>query len=170
MNRPKLKIEKNKFDKTLEILTFASILTSIILIIIFYSRLPVRIPLHFNWPTLDEKGLGTKDILWASPFICSVIAVGIYKLTKHSWNFNYSAQIDEKNAEYNYRQTTQMLRVLNLLVALLCLWITFISILSGLGNESVLDNYLDTFFFILFCGIPMFYLLKLIINKNQTKK
>ena len=48
MNRPKIKIEKTRVDKSIEILTFLLILSSGILID-YYNQLPNKLPIHFNW-------------------------------------------------------------------------------------------------------------------------
>ena len=166
MNRPKIKIEKSITDKSIEILTFLLILCSCILIGIYYNQLPEKLPIHFNWPSKDENGFGTKDLLWASPIICGIIGIGIYKLNQYPWIFNYPTEIDENNAEYNYRQATQMLRILNLLIGFLCLSLTLMSILDGLGIENKLDKYLGPLLPILLIGLPVFYLIKILMNKK----
>ncbi len=165
MNRPKIKIEKTVADNLIEIVTFLLILSSGILIGIYYNQLPEKLPIHFNWPSKDENGFGTKDLLWASPIICGIIGIGIYKLNQYPWIFNYPSEIDENNAEYNYRQATQMLRILNLLIGFLCLSVTLMSVLDGLGIENELDKFLGPLFPILLIGLPILYVIKILMNK-----
>jgi uncharacterized membrane protein len=166
MNRPKIKIEKTVNQKLIEALTFLFILGSIILIGIYYNQLPYKIPIHFNWPSKDNNGFGTKDLLWATPVICGIIAIGIYKLNQYPWIFNFPTEIDEKNAEFNYQQATQMLRILNLLIGVLCLSLTLMSILDGLEIENDLDKYLEPLFPILLIGLPVFYIIKILASKK----
>lgn len=166
MNRPKIKIEKTVADKSIEILTFLLILGSGILIGVYYNQLPEKLPIHFNWPSKDKNGFGTKDLLWASPIICGIIGVGIYKLNQYPWIFNYPTEIKARNAEFNYLQATQMLRILNLLIGLLCLSVTSMSVLDGLGIENGPDKYLGPLFPILLIGLPIFYVIKILINKK----
>jgi hypothetical protein len=166
MNRPKIKIEKTVNQKLIEALTFLFILGSIILIGFCYNQLPDKIPIHFNWPSKDNNGFGTKDLLWATPVICGIIAIGIYKLNQYPWIFNFPTEIDEKNAEFNYQQATQMLRILNLLIGVLCLSLTLMSILDGLEIENDLDKYLEPLFPILLIGLPVFYIIKILASKK----
>ena len=166
MSRPKIEIDKTITDKSIEILTFLLILGSVILIGFYYDQLPEKIPIHFNWPSKDKDGFGTKDLLWASPIICGIIGIGIYKLNQYPWIFNYPTKIDEINAEYNYRQATQMLRILNLFVGLLCISLTLMSVLNGLGIENGLDEYLGLLFPVLLIGLPIVYVIKILINKK----
>ena len=166
MNRPKIKIEKTVADKSIEILTFVFILSSGILIGFYYNQLPEKLPIHFNWPSKDKDGFGTKDLLWASPITCGIIGVGIHKLNQFPWIFNYPTEIDENNAEYNYRQATQMLRILNLLIGFLCISLTLMSVLDGLGIENGLDKYLGPLFPILLIGLPIIYVIKILMNKK----
>jgi len=149
----------------MEVLTFTFIIVSLLLILVLYNQLPDKIPIHFNWPTKDINGLGTKDLLWASPLICGVIGYVIYRLTGYPWKFKNLTWTKDKNARYNYKQTMQMLRILNLLIAILCLWATLISILGGLGIQTEMARYADPFFFISLTGIPLFYVVKILVKK-----
>ena len=166
MNRPKIKIRKNNIDKGIEILTFALILISAILIGIYYSRLPEKLPIYFNWPSKDKNGFGAKDLLWASPIICGIIGIAIYKLNQYPWIFNYPTEINENSAEYNYRISTQMLRNLGLIIGFICFSLTLTSILNGLGNKTEFGNYLFPLFPILLIGLPIFYMAKILMNKK----
>lgn len=166
MNRPKIKIEKTIIDKLMEILTFLLILGSGILIWMYYNKLPEKLPIYFNWPSKDKNGYGSKDLLWASPIICGIIGIGIYKLNQHPWIFNYPSEIDKNNAKYNYRQATQMLRIINLLIGFVCVSLTLMSILDGLGIENGFSKYLGSLFPILLIGFPIFYLIKVLMNKK----
>lgn len=166
MNQPKISIEKTTFDKLLEVLTFLLIFGSAILIGYYYSQLPNRLPIHFNWPSKDEYGLGTKDLLWGSPIICGLIVIGIYKLNQYPWVLNYPVVINEKNAVYNYRQATQMLRILNFIIGMLCLSVTVMSVMDGLGIENDFAVFLGPLFPILLIGLPLFYVIKILIHKN----
>lgn len=166
MNRPKIRIQKTNVEKSIELLTFLLIAGSAILIGIYYSQLPEKLPIHFNWPSKDKNGFGSKDLLWASPLICGIIAIGIYKLNQYPWFFNYPIEIDENNAERNYRQATQMLLILNLLIGFLCLSVTLMSVLDGLEIEHELEKYLGPLLPILFIGLPVLFAIKLVMSRK----
>ena len=167
MKLPKIKLEKNKIDLLIEILTFSLIIISITIIGVFYNQLPEKIPIHFNWPTKDINGLGSKNIIFASPILFSIIAFGIYKLNKFPWIFNYPFEINEKNAVYNYTQATLMLRILNLFIGVICFYFTLTSVLGGLGNKLNFFNKIELFFPFIFIGIPVVFLIQ-ILAKNKT--
>nr|WP_297786079.1 DUF1648 domain-containing protein [uncultured Allomuricauda sp.] len=150
----------------MEVLTFLFILASIVLIGIYYSRLPEQIPIHFNWPSKDKNGLGSKDILWTGPIIFGILAVGINRLNRYPWIFNYPIHVTKENAEFNYRQATQMLRVLNLMTGFLCLFVTLLSILEVLGTAKELDNYPGPIFPILLIALPIIYLICVLMKNN----
>ena len=166
MDRPKIKLEKTSLEKSIEALTFVLILGSVILIGFYYSELPERISIHFNWPTKDKHGFGTKDLLWTSPIIFGIMVIGIYKLNQYPWIFNYPTEITENNAEYNYKLATQMLRVLNLLIGLLCLSLTLMSVLEGIGIENGFNKYWKVLFPILMIGLPFLYVIRMLRNSK----
>ena len=167
MTRPKIKIEKTTIDKSIEVFTFLLKIGSAILIGYFYNQLPEKIPIHFNWPSKDENGFGTKNLLWTSPIICGIITIAVFKLNQYPWIFNYPTEINDKNARYNYKQATLMLRIVGLLIALLCFTVTVLSLLDGLEVENNLNNYLTPLFPILLIATPIFFAIRiLILNKK----
>ncbi len=170
MSRPKLHIKKSRFDIALEVLTFLLIIVSAVILMLNYKQLPEKLPIHFNWPSKDENGLGSKAVLWASPIICSVIAMAIYKLNHYPWVFNYPTDINEDNAKYHYTMATQMMRILSFVIGCLCFVFTVISILNGLGHDTTFQRYFDLIFPILLIGIPVFYMIKLYLDRKSEKK
>jgi uncharacterized membrane protein len=161
MNRPKVEITKTGLDKSMEWTTLLLIVGSIALLASYYNALPNKLPIHFNWPSKDAQGYGTKDLLWASPIICGLIGIGLYKLSQYPRFFNYPTEIKPENAAYSYRMSAQMLRLINLLIALLCFTVTSLSILDGLGVEQSFDRYVDPIFLILLVGIPILYAIRI---------
>ncbi|HLV15203.1 MAG TPA: hypothetical protein VKY41_08485 [Xanthomarina sp.] len=169
MNRSKLKIRKDSLDKGIEILTFALILISALLIGVYYKQLPEKLPIYFNWPSKDKNGFGTKDLLWVSPILFGLIAIAIYKLNNHLWFFNNPTEVNNKNVEFLYKMSTQMWRILGLLLAIICLFMTLTSILNGLGNETNFNKYLYPILPIMFIGLPIIYLIKILMNKKLCR-
>ncbi|WP_281847068.1 hypothetical protein [Olleya namhaensis] len=167
MHRPKIKIEKNVLDRSIEVFTCILILISASLILIYYNQLPEKIQINFNWPSKDENGFGTKNTLWASPIICGIIAISIYKLNQYPWVFNYPVTITTTNAKYNYKMATQMLRLIGLTIGVMCLTITVISIFNSLGKTIEFQKYTDSLFPIILVGIPTYFIIKIIKNTNN---
>lgn len=169
MNRPTIKIEKNILDKFIEILTFLLIIVSIILIIIYYNQLPEKLPIHSNWPSKDKNGFGTKDLLWSNPIIFGIITMLIYKLNQYTLTLNYPREILENNEKFNYKMSTQMLRIISLIIAFMCLSLTLTSILNGLGSKTEFEKYFQPLFPVLLAGIPLFYIMRILINKKDRQ-
>ena len=166
MTRPKINIEKKWFEKVIEILTFGLFILSAIVIGIYYSDLPEKLPIYFNWPRKDENGLGTKDLLWVSPITFGIIGLVIYRLNKSPWIFNYPTEINEKNAERNYKYATQMLRILGFTIGIVCLSLTLSSISNGLGNNTDFDKYLYPLLPIILILVPIVCIVKMITDKK----
>ena len=165
--RPRITLQKSRLDNLLEILTFVLITGAVGLIGWYYNQLPDQIPIHFNWPSKDENGFGSKNLLWASPIICGVLAIGLHILNSYPRIFNYPVKITQENAAYQYRQATRMIRILNLIIGLLCLSVTVGSISDGLGYESDFDFYINLLFPVLFIGVPFFFLIKMAVRKKS---
>ena len=80
--------------------------------------------------------MGTKDLLWSNPIICGIITMLIYKLNQYTLTLNYPKEILENNEKFNYKMSTQMLRIISLIIAFMCLSLTLTSILNGLGSKT----------------------------------
>jgi H+/Cl- antiporter ClcA len=167
--RPLIEIEKSQTDILFEILTFMLVAGAAGLIGWYYNQLPDQIPIHFNWPSKDANGFGSKSLLWMSPIICGIIVIGLYILNHFPRIFNYPVKITEENAEYQYEQATQMIRVLNLIIGFLCLSVTATSIANGLGSETDFDLYLNILFPVLLIGTPIFFALRMVLKKKKAK-
>lgn len=169
MTRPKLKTEKCFLDKAIETLTFLLIAVSAVLLAYYYNELPDHVPIDFNWPSKDENGFGSKGLLWTSPIICGIIVIAIYKLNQYPWVFNYPSEITEKNAEYNYKMATKMLRIIGLIIALICFVLTVTSILNGLGDTTNFEKYFVPLLPISLIGVPVFYVIIMLIKKKGKR-
>lgn len=169
MNRPKINIRKTNLDKRIEILTFVLILISVILIAVYYNQLPKKLPIYFNWPSKDQNGFGEKNLLWASPIICTAITIIFYKLNQYPWILNYPVKINKENARYHYTMATKALRTLALVLAIMCLLLTLTSILYGLGFNTGYSNYLFPLFPVLLIGIPVFLVIKMLMHKRNSR-
>ena len=98
MNRPKITLPKTTLDIVLEWVTWGLLLGTVILLGSYYSGLPEKVAIPFNWPSKDQNGFGTKDILWSSPLINGIIIIGIHQLNRYPWVFNYPTTITKENA------------------------------------------------------------------------
>ncbi|WP_445385791.1 DUF1648 domain-containing protein [Robiginitalea sp. IMCC44478] len=170
MTRPKITIEKSKLDRVLEVLSFILILSSALLILIYYNHLPEELPIHFNTTQKDPNGYGNKSLLWQLPIILGIIVLSIIKLSQYPHVFNYPIKIRPENVEYNYKIASQMLRVLATAIGFTCFVLTLTSILNGLGLYPELVNYVSPFLIGLLFGIPVIYLVIILIKQYYPQQ
>lgn len=93
----------------------------------------------------------------------------IYNLIQYTLTLNYPKEILENNEKFNYKMSTQMLRIISLIIAFMCLSLTLTSILNGLGNKTEFEKYFQPLFPVLLAGIPLFYIMRILINKKDRQ-
>lgn len=169
MNRPILTLEKSKGDKFLEMLTVVLFVLSVLVVGIFYTDLSERILVDFNWPTKDRDGYVPKATLWISPVIFGVLMLVVYRLSSVPWKLNYPVEIKQGNAKYMYTQARKLLCVINVELAVLCLWITISSMGLGMGRELLLDKYMEQAMLVIMAGTVLFYGQRMVRFKENRK-
>ncbi|MDP5060832.1 MAG: DUF1648 domain-containing protein, partial [Maribacter sp.] len=96
------------------------IVMNFIIIGIFYTDLPDRIPAHFNYKG-DVDGYGDKDSIWTLPILMGLtytLLVLIIKKVK-PWNMNYPVKVTKHNATGVYKMSIQALILMNLLISII---------------------------------------------------
>lgn len=116
--RPKIKLELTRTDKTLEVLGWISILVIWVLTITNYTNLPDTIPIHYNGAG-QADGFGEKDNILALPIISTILFIGLTVLNKFPHVFNYPTNITAENACQQYTNATRMMRVLKLVIVII---------------------------------------------------
>ena len=91
---------------------FLLIIFGAVLVGIFYSNYPERVPLYFNWTSKDSDGCGDKNLVWLSPVIHFLIAVLLLKIIQ--------AQKQMSIKSPNSYLIIQMLQKLNIVNGLIC--------------------------------------------------
>lgn len=145
MNRPKPQPQElSNFDKTLEFLTIAALLFSIFYTAVNYAGLPETIPTHFD-SNGNPDSYGNKIMIWLAPAISIVICLGLIILNKYPHYFNYLVKITPENAQRQYLLAQSMLRKLNLLIALMFLFVTYSTIKSTQSETGNIDTIIITY-------------------------
>lgn len=162
--RPRIKIALDKTDKFIEILGWIAVIAIWLLTLINYFDLPETIPTHYN-ASGEADGFGNKLNILTLPLISTLMYVGLTILTKHPHLLNYSDEINEDNALYQYKNATKMIRVLKLAVIIIFGLIVFKTIQTATGKANGLGIWFLPFMFgLLF--IPVFYFS---IKSNKPK-
>ena len=158
-DKPKLIIEKDKTQKTLEVLVILLIGTMFAYNLFYYSDLPQKIPQHFG---LDGKvnSYGDKNFVWFMPILAIVICYIMHKLTKHLQSFNYSKKITKENAEHHYKAGIKMMLCINVSIAILFFIINYQTVqvaIHGEAEQMTWTNYAIIFTVIMMTVLPLVF-------------
>lgn len=117
-DRPKIQIELNSQDKTIELLGWIAIMALWILTLINYSDLPETIPTHYNGAG-EADDFGGRSTILSLPIIGTVIFALLTALNKFPHVFNYPVSITNENALKQYRIAARLIRYLKLIIVII---------------------------------------------------
>ena len=161
--RPRIKIEPDKTDKTIRLITLIVVATIIAFSIWLFSNSPEMVPGHF-----DMKGRITrydhKITLFIMPAIALLVVGGLSLLLRYPHIFNYPQNITAQNAASMYRKGVKLLRWLALGIAVLFLFFEYEEYV-GIKNK-----FLPMHWWELFLGIAITMLVPLIISIAAFKR
>ena len=158
--RPKHKIKLDIYDKTVEILSFATAAWLIWLVFRYYPELPGRVPSHFNI-TGEVDAYSTKSSFLVLPVIGLAIFFSLQILNHFPHIFNYPKQITTENALRQYTLATKLIRMINLILILAFAFITYRTILIALQESSGLPISFTFLFLGSTGGILVMYIWKM---------
>lgn len=161
--RPKIKLQLNKTDKTLEIIGWLAVLGIWVLTLLNYFDLPDTIPTHYN-ASGEADAFGNKSNILTLPIISTLLFIGLTFLNKNPHLFNYASEITAKNALHQYKNASRMIRLLKLAIVLIFGLIAFKTIENANGNATGLGIWFLPFTLAIIF-IPIFYFL---INSNKS--
>ena len=133
---PKIKIKRTGLDILLEVIIWATLIINWAMVLYFFPKLPESVPEHFNkYGEIDSYG--SPGSLFLIPIISAITIAGLSVLNKFPYIFNYPVKITPENTERQYRNATRMIRVINLLIAIIFAWATFETIAVATDNNFV---------------------------------
>lgn len=139
--RPRIKIEPQPFDNTLELLAWAGFILMWILVLTQYSSLPDKIPTHFN-ASGRADGYGSKPSFFIAPAIGTLMFLLLTILNRYPYLFNYPVNITEENAHRQYSNATRLMRYLKFSLTLTFLLITWGTVQTASGKSNGLGAWL----------------------------
>ena len=129
-NRPKPDLPLTRTGKLLEIAGYTLLITLwIITIAVFYSS-PEIIPIHYNLDG-EPDGFGNRAFVFLTTGIATFVFFILTLVLQVPHAFNYLVTITEANAEEQYRNAQNVLRVVRLLVIGMMLGISVQTSCSG---------------------------------------
>ena len=106
--RPKLKIPKTKGEWILDLIGYSFYISSIILLVIVWSKLPQEVPAHYN--ALGEVDRwGSKWELLILPMIGAFIAMMMQVFERYPEWHNYPKRFSESNASQFYLHSRKLI-------------------------------------------------------------
>lgn len=163
MNRPKIKIELDLFDKIIEGIGVLGVLLLIGLPVYYYGDLSSIIPKHYGLNG-EPDGFSGKGTIWILPFSGLIIYTGMAVLNKHPHIFNYPRKITAENAERLYRLANRMIRFLNTEIVCIFSYMTYATIQNALGKQSESGNYFMLIFILLIFGTLGYFITRMTKN------
>jgi uncharacterized membrane protein len=139
-NRPKIKLQKTTFNYLIEIATLAILLLAWAYVILSYSELDSEIPVHFN-ASGEADRYGDKQSIFFLPLLGIVIFIGLFILNKYPHIFNYPTEITEENAERQYKNATNLIRILNLIIVFVFAFIIYKIVNAKTENSEALGEW-----------------------------
>ena len=138
-NRPIINVPIEPIDVIIDLVSVTFLLIILGYTFYVYPGLPDTIPVHFNGSG-EVDGYGSKITIWLLPVISIVMFVGLFILNKYPHMHNYMVNITEENALKNYRFSTRVLRIVNLLCVFLFAFIQYKMVLDAQGITSGLGD------------------------------
>jgi len=163
-NRPRVKVPLEPIDVILETTTAAILIGLLVYVFISYTSLPEIVPTHINFNG-EVNNTGHKTTIWLLVGITTAITIGLHILTKFPHIHNYMVNITEENAEHNYRMSSRLLRIVNLLTLLLLAYVCYSIIQRANGNDFFMKSTLV--YIIIAYSVIMPIVLIVFMLKNQ---
>tara|TARA_R110000744_G_scaffold39836_9_gene90511 strand:+ start:1579 stop:2085 length:507 start_codon:yes stop_codon:yes gene_type:complete len=163
MNLPKIEIRLTKNQQNLLLLGWFIVVLNFIIVAIFYTELPNKIPSHFNFKG-EIDGYGSKDSIWTFPVLTLIIYLFLNLVIKKvkPWNMNYPVSLSKRNAPELYKISLQMLVYLSLAISIMLTPILIEIITQAYGLSFSFNFTIITAFIVAFVTItPLYYIFKM---------
>ncbi|PID95142.1 MAG: hypothetical protein CSA94_02085 [Bacteroidetes bacterium] len=157
MGKPELKIPLTTTDKIIEIISVVFVFGIWALTLWNYADLPETIPTHYGIGGKADA-FGNKQSIFMLPIVATIMYVLLSVLSKYPHTFNYIVEITPENAEYQYKISTRMMRILKISIVCVFMFIVYNDIQNGKGNMDGLSVWFFPMTMLLIFA-PIFYAL-----------
>lgn len=166
-NKPKIKIPVEGIDLIIDLIVLVMLLFLWGYVLVSYTSLPETIPSHFNIQG-EVDGYSGRNSIWVLMTITTIMAVGMYVLTKYPHIHNHLEEITEENAARNYKMSCRLLRFVNLFTILIMSGIVYSIIEKTAGNELVLKSSVIYIIIIFSVIMPLILYIYTLKKKKNT--
>lgn len=151
----------DKINRCLDIIGIVLVIILVIITFIYWGKAPDIVPTHYNLKG-EIDAYGSKNTLFILLPIAVIMYVAIAILAKFPNIYNYPVEINQKNKEKQYFMATTFIRVINVEVLLMFLYIQVsIGYSMNNGSRGLTIAFLPISLFILF-GSVGYYIYKAI--------
>jgi uncharacterized membrane protein len=158
MKHPILSIPKTKSEIANEMISFGVLLTIFVYLFTQWSKIPNRIPIHFNVSDI-ATGWGSKGVLFVMPLITVLLFIGFTVLSKFPHVFNYPVEITLENAKKQYLNARLLLSWITLEIVVMFNFFEFEFINTVLGHSGIKMIFLP-FFILILLGTIVYFIIR----------
>jgi uncharacterized membrane protein len=163
-DRPRLIIEASDADKLIDIISITMLASAFVYLSMNYSALPDRIATHFDGSGHPD-GWGSKETIWFLPALGALLFFGLRFLYNIPHRFNYLVEITADNAEKQYRLAVNMIRYLNLAIAIIFSVIVISMIQIALNRADGLSPLFMVLIVLLIFLPSVYFIYKSLLNR-----
>ena len=122
--RPVLTLPRTGLEMALEATAVVGLVGAIAIVLVFWPKLPDRIPTHFGFGGQPDAW-GSRTTLWMIPGISAALYAMLTVVSFFPHKFNYLHTITEANAAGHYRLARGLLLWLKVELTLFFAWMTW---------------------------------------------
>jgi len=138
--RPKIKVPFESLDILLESISIVLIVLMWLYLYTEYPNLPDTVATHFN-SNGEPNDYGSKLVILLLPSIATLMYMGLFMLNRFPHLHNYMVNITEENALKNYRFSTRIVRIVNMLSMIMLAYLTYQIVEGAKSNAFSLGTY-----------------------------
>lgn len=168
-NRPKLHLVPSPLDKLIIGVGWIGAGLLILLPAYYFNQLPEIIPRHFNAQGYPDA-YGTKWNIWILTGIALILFSGIKYLANKPEILNYPTRITEVNAKRQYIMAQRMLRLLNLTLLGVFVYLEYSTIEIALDNMASTGKWTLPVILGIITIVLMIYLFSATAVKRKKKR
>jgi uncharacterized membrane protein len=163
--RPRFKITFESFDIIIECISITLLLLMWLYVISEYSQMPEIVASHFNTKGEADE-FGNKITIWLIPSIATALYLLLFIISRFPHLHNYMVNITEENAYKNYKFSARMLRIVNLFITSIMMYVAYLIIETAKGVQITLGNSL----FPIIIGFSILLPIALFIYQRKLNK
>ncbi|SIT84273.1 DUF1648 domain-containing protein [Edaphobacillus lindanitolerans] len=155
-DRPKIEVPKTTIERLLNWIGGLTFAAGLLYLMVSWGSLPDQVPGHYDGAGEVDRW-GSKWELLVLPSITAVLTVFLSFIEKHPEWHNYMVSLNERNIEFQYRNSRQLLNTIKNLLLITFTFLNWKTIQVALGEADSLGMlFLPAFMAVTFIPIIVF--------------